>query len=652
MKRYIITTLYAFVAYCAWGQLNAPCFTIPIPENTPATYSLHHFTQDSTVIDLDNTLLYALAISGEVTLQTESNSSVKVILIDNYGVHHLVYEVNSLLADTYNFTIENVGRETLWDNPIYASQLLVRLNNASLTLNAITPVTELLPGSAPQQRALRTQEQNDTIVAVLNRNLIARDIPWRAGTTEVSSLPYEEKRILLGDNNPFHNFEYYIGGYYVDPAYEVDTMRQASTNTTNYVEEFDWRNRHGRNWITPVRNQGRCNSCGPFATVALLESYTNLYFNKLFNLDLSEQEMVSRTMTDCDNGIAPIDVSVQIQQTGIMAERDLPYNSNTYKGTLPSINIPITYTQKLHIDRPFYSCHPYLNSEGEYKELLFQSPFCFGKKSDRHVMLLVGYKTAKQGDIIHDIVINDNNSGTIVSTTIEEGNKYIGQTVWICKNSWGNIGINGYAYILTDLTDLAWCSAFNGLLILEDYLNTYNYDDVEITDNDGDGYYYWGIGVRPLHIPEWVPYMKDGDDGNPYLGPMNSNGHCSILGPTDSNVTILDSDRQYIQRSLIQGDLIIPPGITAIINPGTHIFMHPDAKIIINGGKVILDGGVIHNGHILNKGTLIVKNGGSITMRYGDEYVHNPENMEILNNGKLPFPISLNLEKGSFVPYK
>ena len=121
MKRYIITALYAFVAYCAWGQLNAPCFTIPIPDNTPTTYSLHHFTQDSTVIDLDNTLLYALAISGEVTLQTESNSSVKVILIDNYGVHHLVYEVNSLLADTNCFTIENVGRETLWDNPIYAS---------------------------------------------------------------------------------------------------------------------------------------------------------------------------------------------------------------------------------------------------------------------------------------------------------------------------------------------------------------------------------------------------------------------------------------------------------------------------------------------------------------------------------------------------
>ena len=79
--------------------------------------------------------------------------------------------------------------------------------------------------------------------------------------------------------------------------------------------------------------------------------------------------------------------------------------------------------------------------------------------------------------------------------------------------------------------------------------------------------------------------MKDGDDGNPYLGPMNSNGHCSILGPTDSNVTILDSDRQYIQQNLIQGDLIIPPGITAIINPGAHIFMHPDAKIVINGGE-------------------------------------------------------------------
>ena len=215
MKRYIITALCAFVAYCAWGQLNNPCFRIPIPENTPSTYTLHNFTQDSATVDLDNSLLYALAISGNVTLTSENNSSVKVILIDNNGIQHLVYEINSLLADTNNFEITNVGRESMWDNPVYASKLLVRLKNATLTLNAITPVTELLPNAMPQQRALRMQEQNDTIVAILNRNLIARDIPWRAGVTTLSEDSYEMRRSVLGDDNPFYNIEYYIGGYYV-----------------------------------------------------------------------------------------------------------------------------------------------------------------------------------------------------------------------------------------------------------------------------------------------------------------------------------------------------------------------------------------------------------------------------------------------------
>ena len=107
------------------------------------------------------------------------------------------------------------------------------------------------------------------------------------------------------------------------------------------------------------------------------------------------------------------------------------------------------------------------------------------------------------------------------------------------------------------------------------------------------------------------------------------------------------SNKPLIRRITSYSERLHPVEVRPLV-----VFKYPDAKIVINGGKVILDGGVIHNGHILNKGTLIVKNGGSISMRYGDEYVHNPENMEILNNGKLPFPISLNLEKGSFVPYK
>lgn len=649
MKRHIITALCVLVAYCALGQLNAPCFTIPIPDDTPTTYSFHNFTIDSTTINLDNTLLYALAISGEVTMLSEENSSVKVILIDNYGTHHLVYEVNSLLTDTNSFSIENVGRETIWDNPIYATTLLVRLNNARLVLNSITPITELLPNSTPQQRAQRIQAQNDTIINVLNRNLIAREIPWRAGETEVSTLSYEEKRILLGDNNTFYNIEYYVSGYYVDPAYDVESQ---ATTSSDYIEEFDWRNRHGKYWITPVKNQGGCGSCGPFAAVALLEAYTNLYFNRMFNIDLSEQEMVSRLMTDCENGVNPIDVSQQIYETGIISELDMPYNEYIEIGIWQQIAIPNSYTTKLSIEYPFYSCTPNnLNSEEEYKSLLFQSPFCFGRFSWNHVMLLVGYKTAKAGDVFQE---KDNDD--YITIIINEGSKYIGKTVWICKNSWGTgkntPGIDGYMYIITKLSDLEWCATYNGRLILEDYNNTYNYDDVLITDNDGDGYYYWGIGERPIHAPDWIPYMKDGDDGNPYLGPMGNNGYCWELGPTDTNATIIDRDMVYYNISQMQGDLIVPSGVTLTVNTNAHIFMHPDAKIIIDGGKVVLDGCTIHNGHILNKGTLIVKNGGRVMMRNGDEYVHNPENIENINNGKTPFPLYLNIEEGSFVPHQ
>ncbi len=647
MKRYIITALCAFVAYCAWGQLNNPCFRIPIPENTPSTYSLHNFTQDSATVDLDNTLLYALAISGNVTLTSDMNSSVKVILVENNGIQHLVYEVNSLLANTNSFSIENVGRETLWDFPIYASKLLVRLKNATLTLNAITPITELLPNATPQQKALRMQEQNDTIVNILNRNLIARDIPWRAGNTSLSTLPYEDKIVVLGDNNPFYNIEYYIGGYYVDPAFEAT---QATAVDDGYIEEFDWRNHHGKNWITPVRNQYKCGACGPFAAVALLEAYINLYFNKLFNLDLSEQEMVSRLMSDCEDGVRPQDVSEQIFQTGIMSEADFNYNSNTWSGITTNINIPTEYNTKLLIDRPFSPCSTYFNAytEAEYKERLFQSPYTFGKRSAKHVMLLVGYKRAEVGEIDHDI-INENGAGDILDIYIDDDSNLIGKTVWICKNSWGsNPGYKGYIYLITNLSEIEWASYFNGLLILNDYNNIYNYDDIQITDNDGDGYYYWGVGVRPMHTPEWVPYNADGDDGNPLLGPMNEYGYCDEIGPTEENSLKMNIGNNYCATPLLhRGNVIIPSGATLLVT--SHMTMHKDAKIIINGGKLIIDGGTIHNGDILNKGSVIIKNGGRVEMRSDDEFINNAPSVTIENNGYEPFPLKVEIEHGALV---
>lgn len=654
MKRYIITALYAFVAYYAWGQLNAPCFTIPIPDNTPTTYSLHHFTQDSTVIDLDNTLLYALAISGEVTLQTESNSSVKVILIDNYGVHHLVYEVNSLLADTNCFTIENVGRETLWDNPIYASQLLVRLNNASLTLNAITPVTELLPGSAPQQRALRTQEQNDTIVAVLNRNLIARDIPWRAGTTNLSDSPYDVRRGVLGDNNPFDNIEYYIGGYYVDPAFDAT---QSAAVDDGYVEEFDWRNRHGKNWITPAKQQWG-SDCWAFAAIANGESYINLYYNDIKNIDLSEQQLEEIHPLWSAYSIAS--ANYYMENNEIVTENCLPYkyfiNENNQKDSITPIkceNPDTTFRYNSYR-------YTYLKDLSKLKKDIIQQPCALSIGSWKHAVECIGYKTMIAGDTTYyytqyshthhpDSSYYWNQENYLV---ISNTSPYLGHTALALKNSWWwyqsrregwpMIDSIGVRYIILPDSLLIYATSFtNGI-----NSSVFSSENIICSDADNDGYYFWGIGDKPAHCPEWAPDTPDGDDSNPLYGAMDEYGYLQEIGPHNTPPLLVTKDRSFTTPQTIDRDITITSGATLTIT--SYLTMHPDAKILIQGGKLVLDGGTIRNGYIRNKGSLVVKNDGVVEMCGDDQFEHNPDDLEIINTGLTPFPITTTLKQSAF----
>lgn len=651
MKRHIITALCVLVAYCALGQLNAPCFTIPIPDDTPTTYSFHNFTIDSTTINLDNTLLYALAISGEVTMLSEENSSVKVILIDNYGTHHLVYEVNSLLTDTNSFSIENVGRETIWDNPIYATTLLVRLNNARLVLNSITPITELLPNSTPQQRAQRIQAQNDTIINVLNRNLIARKIPWRAGETNLSDSPYDVRRVVLGDNNPFDNIEYYIGGYYVDPAFDAT---QSTAVDDGYVEEFDWRNRHGKNWITPAKKQWN-NDCWAFAAIATAESYINLYYNDIKNIDLSEQQLdsVVQNSTFANGGFVN-NAHMYMIQNNLVTENCFPYR---YKGVESYVNGIDTnynhYTMCGNPDTTFMfermSTLQTSNKTSKAKEWVIKSPFSMDVIGMQHVLSCIGYKIVQVGDTIY----MDGNWYYYPADTITNDNPYIGQTAWLLKNShwwyrsrsgnWPVIDSIGVRYMIVNENHIYNRSSnFEGKV----FCNTIADCDIICSDADNDGYYFWGIGDKPAHCPEWAPDTPDGDDSNPLYGTMDEYGFLQEIGPHNKSPLFIGKDRSFTTPQTIDRDITITSGATLTIT--SYLTMHPDAKILIQGGRLVLDGGTIRNGYIRNKGSLVIKNGGIVEMCGDDQYEHNPEDLEIINTGLSPFPITTTLKQSAF----
>jgi len=127
-------------------------------------------------------------------------------------------------------------------------------------------------------------------------------------------------------------FEYYKGGIFEiePPKPKTQTLSQT---TSNFPPSFDWRNRHGKNWMTEVKDQNfpnPCGSCWAFAAVGAAEAMINLYFNRILNIDLSEQQLVSCAITKgcCGipraTGMTPI--NDYISKYGLPEESCFPYS--------------------------------------------------------------------------------------------------------------------------------------------------------------------------------------------------------------------------------------------------------------------------------------------------------------------------------------
>lgn len=657
MKKNIFITLFIIHTIgLARAQLNDICFMIPdvqhVQTMNASSYTALTIDVDSTVITIDSTPIYWLAVSGDITL-TSSQSFIRIILVDNQGVEYLVYEINDLLTDTNQFSIIDIGRETLWSEAIIPTRLVVRLNDATLTLTSINKGTNILPESMPALKKSRTEAQNDTIINTLNRQLVARDIPWRAGLTEIATQTYNVRRAILGDNSPFHNLEYFVGGYYVDPAFDP---ANSPAIEDAYVPEFDWRNRHGRNWITPIKRQQK-NDCWAFAAIATGESYINLYFNKLLNIDLSEQQMEAVDGSSFENGGFINDAMQYMTEENLVTENCYPYGYISYLDTLPTGEIHREW-EKIFTERcenpdttfKFDNTHTIgnLNKITKSKQLILNAPFAMDVSGMWHVMSCIGYKTIEAGDTIH--IDSDITSYHTPPIIISETSPYLGQNAWLLKNSyawyistagnWSIIYDHGIRYMIIDESHiLSRSSYFTGKV----FSNIFTDDDVVIEDRDGDGYYFWGIGEKPAHCPAWVPDIPDGNDADPRYGPMDEFGYLQEIGPDNCAPTIITKDTTWSTPQLIQGNLRIRAGVTLTVK--NHLTIHKDAQIIVEGGRLIVDGGTIHNGCILNQGSIILRNNGIVELRNDDRVEHAPD-LPLRNTATPPFPIELRVDYG------
>lgn len=623
MKRFIFFVFSCIVlSIPVYSQYNDASFEMPTSNSI--ILNIDSSIVNNGLLNLNiNEAIYGLAVSGTCRLKTK-NAFVRILLRDDCNYEHLVYENNELLADSSINAFVNIGIETSLLDSIIPIELRIFLADTDLYISNISYTTTNHYATSSQIQ-IRRNAQNDAIVSKLNANLAERGMTWRAGTTFISSLSYEEKKTLFGtDTLPnLYGIEYYKGGIYVMPDYEFSKEKNSNSE---YVDSFDWRNRHGKNWLTPVKAQGSCGNCWAMAPIDHVESYINLYYNRLLNYDLSEQEIVScsyeyPSLFNMNNGGcegAPSSGAYKyIKLKGVVTEDCLPYGDfyyNTTRRVDQDMYTLVHYRDKCKSPSEIIRIEEFhkieiVFSEDSIKSLVMKQPMTFGLqfthngKSGAHCMLMTGFKKIHTGDSICKDYLSDN----IIQAPVEMD----GTTAYIVKNSWGeDWGDNGYGYLVALPYWLDDISHIYGDI----YSEIYTEDSIQCLDADGDGYYFWGIGnSRPSNLPEWAPRYADGDDSNAKYGPINKFGFIEEINPDNKDTIFITEETDWDKENYIWQHIVIKN--EGILNIKSNVKFYKGVNIIVeNGGQLVVDAGYMENPNIKVElgGELIIKNKGRI----------------------------------------
>lgn len=435
---------------------------------------------------------------------------------------------------------------------------------------------------------------------------------------------FQEKERLFKHKYNIEGWDYYKGGIYKRLSASPRNI------VSNFTQNFDWRDRHNSNipntpyydndinahgWITPFANsesnpnfagQGSCNSCTVFSAVAVAEALVNIFYNSHdpvshfhYDINLSEQQILcDDILVHCTGGSPeePMSYFVQPGKQPVVTETCLPYTEFNYPilqvppppippcpwcsdlSTVP--NIKMESYVKIATHPPIPDPPPTLDMIRE--ALIKYGPLSSGHHDMGHAMALVGYGTAKAGDLVYKGA--GPNDPDII---IEQGSSIIGQNIWWFKDS-QSTGQPQFAQVQGDQSDLDDCYYFNGKVLSQ---NTNL--QVKCSDEDKDGYYWWGTGTNPQEcgcLPGVNANEEDCNDNNKNSGPYNTATYECMQNNCITSESILTigpntSDNTWINDRHVNQNIIIENG--GILTVKASVFFTPNARIIVKPGGLL-----------------------------------------------------------------
>ena len=577
-------------------------------------------------------IINGLSVDGTI-FKKEAKHLLRIILKDIYGKEYLIMESYNEIYDESNDVFSNYCEETAYINNVKPDSILIiaigvnlRIDNIRYTINN----NNLLLGQNSFDKEVPgkiRKRQVEEISRRINTYNHTHDKLWRADVTPLSLKKYEDKKRILGfdDNTCTEGIEYYAEG--IIELGDINDRGKAIESRTNFVESFDWRNRHGKNWITSNKDQMDSGFCCAFTAVATVEALARLYYNQLINFDLSEQEAACcNGNSNPWNGMFLSQPLKYIRDYGVCDEIAYPFVNDPLE-SLYCRSSTITPNELIKIG----GYTSVTKDEDSMKSALINhgplasSVNYWGYNSNQsifnisHAMSIVGYGQLHEGDTIFHWI--DNNGFMNGAYTVNPGDPRIGMTYWIYKNSYGtdyDTALNGYMHIIhynysNSVMDAYYCLPS---------ITSMNYSDSNIVceDADGDGYYFWGIGPKPSWCPSWVPNIPDGNDNNSSKGLMDQNGNLESL--STNNTYTVSGNVTYTSNQTLKCNIRIPSNTSLTIKNTLNLFGR--VKIYIeSNGQLIIDGGVVTNADInmSSGGKITLKNGGIIVIQTGKDFI-------------------------------